>query len=131
MSEKSQRQAVLKRLKDFHAIPVENPVHAGTPDINCSLGWIELKWLRRWPKSPDDIVRIPHFTPRQRRWLRKRWNTDQRAWLLLQCGREWLLFDGAYAAQYVGCMTRRELINVCLKHWTGGLDKRELICWLT
>lgn len=127
MSEKGQRARVVRALKPMHAIPVENRVGvSGTPDVNFSGGWIELKWLRHWPKGEETLVRLDHFTPQQRNWLARRWEVGASAWLLLQVGPEWLLFTGRDAKEYVGRLTRQGLYIVCRARWTKGLKDKEL-----
>lgn len=131
MSESDQRRKVVKYLKPLHAVPVENPIIPGTPDVNYIGGWIELKWLRRWPKLISSTVKIDHFTPQQRHWLRKRWEMGGSAWLLLQVRLEWLLFSGVDAANYVGLVPRPDLYEFARVRWTRGLDRKELIQCLT
>lgn len=105
---------------------VENRVGLGTPDVNCTAGWVELKWLRCWPVRKDTIVRIDHFTVQQRIWLRRRWQANRGAWLLLQCRREWLLFTGEEAAEHVGKVDREGLYKWASIRWTQGLKRGEL-----
>ena len=133
MSESGQRQRVIRALKPLHAIPVENPMRPGTPDVNYADGWIELKWLRRWPKRAETEVKIPHFTPWQRRWLEKRHAISKSGacWLILQVGREWMLFTGRDAAEYVGHLSRKGLYKVARARWPSGLKDKELIECLT
>ena len=130
MSEAGQRARIILALKPLNAIPVENPVRPGTPDVNYVEGWIELKWLRRWPKQADTVVRLEHFTLRQRRWLRDRCKAAGQAWLMLQCGQEWLLFTGQVAHDHVGLVTRKELYNLAQIRWKRGLKDKELVSWL-
>lgn len=128
MSEGTQRAKVIRALKPLHAVPVENRVGVlGTPDVNYIEGWIELKWRRAWPVKPDTPVTLPHFTIQQRRWLKKRWNAGGNSWLLLQVQREWLLFSGRDAADYLGLLTRKGLYKVVRSRWEGGLNNQELI----
>lgn len=128
MSEAGQRRRVLRALRQCHGIPVENTAaRAGTPDVNYAEGWIELKWLRQWPKRATTVVRLPHFRLVQRRWLRDRWRVGGAAWLLLQCRREWLLFDGQTAHDHVGQVTLKELRALARARWEYGLRDRELI----
>ena len=126
MAESNQRGRVVRALKPLDGMAVENPAKPGTPDVNYIEGWLELKWLRRWPARPDTVVAVEHFTPKQRRWLRRRWDRGGSAWLLLQVGREWLLFTGRDAAEYVGRLTREGLYRVARARWTSGLRDEEL-----
>lgn len=127
MSESGQRSRIIRALKPLHAIPVENRVGIGTPDVNYADGWIELKWLRRWPKNPDTVVALDHFTIQQRRWLNRRFNLSYNAWLILQVQREWMLFTGRDAADYVGNMSRSGLYRCARVRWTAGLKNKELV----
>ncbi len=131
MSESTQRGNVIRILKSLHAIPVENRVGVlGCPDVNYVEGWIELKWLRAWPKREATPVTIDHFTRAQRRWLCKRYMAGGNAWMLLQVQREWLLFTGRDAKDYVGFLTRKGLYKVARARWTAGINKEGLIACL-
>lgn len=126
MSESGQRSRVLRALRPLHAIPVENRVLPGTPDVNYIGGWIELKWLRAWPRGEGTTVRLPHFNQQQRNWLNRRHALGGDAWMLLQVKKEWLLFTGRDAREYVGRLTRDGLYRVARMRWTSGLIDKEL-----
>lgn len=126
MSEKTQRQRVVKALRVLDAISVENSAYPGTPDLNFIGGWIELKWARRWPKEKITIFRMEHFTPQQRVWLTRRWRRGGGAWVLLQVGLTWLLFDGPTAAQILGRVNEETLRSKAVKVWERGLNDKEL-----
>lgn len=132
MSEGDMRGRVVKAMRQFDAMAVENRVRPGTPDVNYIGGWVELKWIKRWPKNADiSAVHIDHFTPQQRVWLKNRWRKGGRAFLLLQAaGTDWLLFDGETAAHCLGRATREQLCARALKTWKY-LDEGELRKWLT
>lgn len=100
-------------LKAAHLDPVriENSVGLGTPDINYLHGWIELKYVPSWPKRGGPL-RIPHFTPQQRVFLRRRWLSGGHAWLLLRVETEYLIFSGEIANTYVGYTNREHLYQV-------------------
>lgn len=121
----------MRALSPLDAMAVENPVHPGTPDVNFSVGWIELKWLRRWPSRDTTKVRVESFTKQQRIWLRRRYRLSYNAWFMLQVQREWLLLTGRDAADYVDGLTRRGLYRVCRARWTEGLNEEELRRCLT
>jgi hypothetical protein len=124
------RSNIVKMLAPLNAIPVENPARPGTPDVNYVEGWIELKWLRSWPKRPETVILIDHYTTQQRLWAYKRRKAGGQSWFLLQCKREWILLDGAVAAFTVNRSTKAELISACVAYWGTGLNDRELIYYL-
>ena len=127
MSESDMRKKVVKALQPLNAISVENPCLPGTPDVNYIEGWVELKWLREWPKREDTIVRLEHYTKVQRVWAFRRRRMGGQAWMLIQCGREWILMDGAVAAISLGHCTKAELIQRCAAYSDTGLDSAILI----
>jgi hypothetical protein len=128
MSESGMRQTLIQVLRVLDAIAVENPVYPGTPDINYIDGWIECKWTRHWPAKPNTPVRLDHeLLPQQRVWLKRRRNRGGRAWVMLQHRQEWLLFDGAVAADHLGMSTRHKLIQLAVMYWPDGLNETELI----
>lgn len=130
MSEHDMRSRVVGALKSLDAIAVENPALPGTPDINYTEGWIELKWLRNWPVGSETIVRFEHFTAQQRVRQLQRRLAGGRSWVLVQCRREWLLFDGEVAALHLGQVPRSELYAYAARYWDNGIDERELKAWL-
>ncbi len=121
------RRQVVTVLRPLDAISVENSAYPGTPDVNFVDGWVELKWLRNWPKCETAIVAISHFTPQQRVWLLRRARAGGNVWLLLQCKREWLLFDAQTAARVVGRSSVNELVRWAHTYWPSGLKKDELL----
>lgn len=126
MSESGMRQRVVKELKSLNAVPIENPIRSGTPDVNYVEGWLELKWARAWPKREESLVTCKHFTPQQRNWLWRRWDAGGNVFLLYQCKREWFLFEGDLASKRFGKMTKAQMQMMAYHYWPKGLGKREL-----
>lgn len=132
VSEYNFRQQVVKELQRLGTDPisVENRVRAGTPDVECTLGWLELKYLPEWPKLPETPVRIDHFTNQQRNFLRRRWKAGGGAWLLLRVGSrgviENLLFQGPDAADFVGYLDRAKLESLATLHSYGRITGEDL-----
>lgn len=118
------RSKVVRALKRHHGFAVENPCLPGTPDINYVGGWIELKWLRGWPKRAGTPVAIEHYSPQQRAFHQLRWHHGGAVYLLLQVQSDWLLFDGPTAAKLVGTATREELFQVALETWPSEAAMR-------
>jgi len=133
MSEKAMRQRVCRDLKPFmHPIPVENSCWPGTPDLSITTGWIELKWMKAWPKiAADAPVLIDHYTPQQRIWAQQRHRAGGNVWLMLQVKNEFLLFTGCFAAEALGRVSQSALRHGALKIWPNGYDVQELIEWLS
>lgn len=130
MSESSMRQRLVAALKPLDAVPIENRLKAGTPDVNYIGGWMELKWLRSWPVR-GGIIQLPHFTNGQRLWLRRRGRRGGIAMLVLQVGKHWLFFDWPYACVFIGkTATRLDLEWNAVKQFQHGLKNKELIAWL-
>jgi hypothetical protein len=126
-SETSMRGRVTHALKPLDAIAVENGVLPGTPDVEFIGGWVELKSLDAWPARHETPVRCDHFNPEQRAWLRRRIRRGGKAWLLLRVGKEWLLFDGATAADILGTATRVQLAQATVRHWQRTPTDEELL----
>lgn len=127
---KVMRPAVVKALRSLDAMSVENGAHPGTPDVNHLYGWMELKYLKSWPVRPGTPVRVDHFVPGQRAWIGRRARAGGCVHVLLKVGAEWLLFDGEWAALFLGKMTKGELIEASLGHWTV-FNKKEFAACLT
>lgn len=108
---------------------VENGACPGTPDIECTLGWIECKYLERWP-SRVPIVKCEHYTPQQRVWHVKRSRAGGRVFVMIQIARDYLLFRGEVAAEHLGRVDEATLRSVALGSWHGTIDDRELIAKL-
>ena len=139
--EKNQRQVLVKAMNKcgLDATSVENPAFPGTPDVQHIDGWLELKWLEKWPAREKTTVRLPHFTPQQRCWLMRRWvaNRDRgtnhgEAFLLLYVAetKEHLLFSGEVAALRVAKDgTDRQLL--CDLSLIRTKDLQEIIDYVT
>lgn len=119
-------EALRPLLKGLDPVRVENPMQPGTPDVNITLGWIELKFADGWPPKGGPL-RVDHFTKGQRIWLTRRCRNGGKAWLLLKVGEfEWLLFDGRAAAVYLGHEPRERLYEIVLARWTRKPLLKEL-----
>jgi len=130
MSEKDMRGKVVKALRELDAFAVENPCLPGTPDVNYIGGWLELKWLRSWPKKEETIVKIPHYSPQQKMFHRTRRMKGGAMYVLLQCKREWFVIDGIVAAEHLGECSRN-FIKIMSVRWTPkGFNDLNLLDFL-
>lgn len=130
-SEKSMWEALRPLMKGLDPMRVENLVGIGTPDVNYTRGWIELKYIGGWPvRDPDAIVKVDHFTPQQRVWIMRRALAGGRVFVFLKVGEEWLLFNGGWAARCLGRVGKEHLCRNALAHWTQKPTKEDLQKWL-
>lgn len=127
MSEADQRSKMVKGMRVLHAVPIENRVGIGTPDVNYLDGWIECKWVRRWPVREETIVEIDHFTKEQKLWLRERWRRGGVTGLVLSSGKQWFYFLGPTAARFVGSSNLALLLEVATAYWPSGFNGKELV----
>jgi hypothetical protein len=125
--ETDMRRFVCSALKSLDANAVENALVRGYPDVEFVGGTMELKHLPKWPVRPETIVRVDHFTPIQRGWLRRRAARGGRTWLLLRVDREWLLFKGEVAADVVGCSNAADLRAAATALWATRPTESELV----
>lgn len=101
MKEKDLYKKLRKALTNDRIIlqRIESPMTAsGIPDLCYSYagvnGFIELKYMKQWPKRSDTRVRIPHFSKAQKLWLYRHFEFGNRAFLLIQIEDDYLLFKG-------------------------------------
>lgn len=118
-------QGKLRNVPQFIFQRHEDKFSEGIPDTSFSgmghNGWIELKFAAKWPVRATTPLRLPHYTPEQRIWLREHGEAGGRCWLFLQVGNEYLLFDWR-ASQQVGKATRVELYNLAMAKWDKNIN---------
>lgn len=119
MAEANVSKALMTRLKKVgHATRIENLVGVGMPDVSYCVdgaeGFIENKWRSSWPKDPEGIVTLKHFTAQQRIWIADRARAGGSVFVLLGVGipvTDWLLLDGAFASARLGLASKGELVR--------------------
>jgi hypothetical protein len=126
------RQRIVKILKPLHAVSVENSCGSGTPDINYIGGWIECKCVNTWPKNPSAIVKIPHFTPQQRLWIKKRLQAGGVVQVILKVGRDWVLLpEYSDVANNLGrSWTKEDILKASNSwHWENKLEEKSFLSY--
>lgn len=97
MSESALRALFKRKLSPYaRVVRMESAISAGVPDeYVCARGmsaWVELKHMDAWPVRVSTPVRCPRLRLEQVAWLEEEDAAGGRAFLLLQVGREYLLF---------------------------------------
>lgn len=101
---------------------VENAAGPGTPDVYYTLnsgigGWVELKHAHKWPKNSNTALKIEHFTPQQRSWLRRHGKLGANVFVLLQVENQYFLLDWNDAQNIGGEYWNSQFST---KEWTRG-----------
>ena len=129
----------------WEATRVENPAAPGTPDVYYTLirdeiprskwlgypkmmGWLELKYLHKWPKKESTVITIEHFTPQQKNFIRTHGKAGANIKLLLQVKKDYLLFDWK-SSLLIGKLTQEQMRDECIIAWFPRIDFDEfLLC---
>jgi hypothetical protein len=88
-------------------------------------GWMELKWVARYPVRESTVVRIPHYTDEQRAFLRAKGSAGGMTFLFMKIERDYLLFDHLNAPD-VGMVTASELRALASCVMSGKFDPEKL-----
>lgn len=96
---------------------VETGDRDGIPDVNWRDGWIELKFVEKWPVKPETVVSVPKYYQHQRVWHKRRCLAGGRCHVLIKIGSHVLLFWGDDAADHLGKVPRAELEKIALAIW--------------
>ena len=95
MVERDIQRRLIHQLRHIDARSIEDAFSSGIPDINTAYGWIELKFIRAYPKRDSTPIKIHHFTANQKLFLFRRWSVLQGgAFLLVRIEKDWFLFAG-------------------------------------
>ena len=87
MSEKAMWKALRPLMVGLDPVRIENAVEAGTPDVNYVGGWIELKYLPKWPARATTPIKIAHYTKEQRVFAKRRNAAGGRVFFLSSGGK--------------------------------------------
>ena len=143
-SEASLWKTVSKNMKDFWEVQrVENLVGPGTPDVYVTMNtgnmvWIENKHAHKWPKRPSTPLKLDHFTPQQRSWIRRHGAKCANVFVLLQVDTDYFLLDHIEAQNIGGKhwdeqftpfnkpWVKQDYQDMCSYHWYRHIRYDEL-----
>jgi len=121
---------VREGMKDhWEATRIECHSALGVPDVyytmkgSGSMGWLELKRLEEWPKRINTRIKIQHFTPQQRNFIKDHGKLGANVFMLLQVEEDHLLLTWKTCCYlYDGLFNKRELIQIAEYTCPGKLD---------
>lgn len=118
MAESNARSTLVGITRSLNGFPVENRVGEGTPDFRCVACWIELKWLKAWPRTADiRPVKFNHpLLPSQKRFIQREFAAGGITLVLIVVGRDWMFFDGPYMITAFGTLTRPQMMENAMLH---------------
>ena len=105
---------------------VENKVSKGMPDIHyvneAKSGWIELKYLPKWPKKRISSGLMLN----QSLWLENYSKNQGQAWVLIRIGRDFVaLIDGSKAEKLYNRPCIKDFLNMLPWSRKGNLSKED------
>jgi hypothetical protein len=118
---------------------IETPVSLGVPDVCYVLtwrgvtasGWVELKWLPRFPVKPETAVVIDHLTKDQVLWQESWAAAGGRVCTLLKVGKITLAMTPAVTrAVHERRLTEKALLGAVAPRLAHGIPVNMLMEWL-
>lgn len=115
----------LQRIEDRYSRGVPDVLYAGRIGDNLcfrTLGLVELKFLKAWPKRATTTAALRTFRPEQRAWLKLFGEASNGAvYVLLQVGRTDLLLFHWKVLGTLGCMTQAGTRRLAQWSWQGRM----------
>lgn len=119
---------------EWDANRVDNKLNPGFPDVSYGMrgknGFIELKYLKKWPKHPHTAIDFGSSFRTQRHWITRRHAYGGLCFLFLWVetpSPEWLLMDGDGVANLPHKFTRGDLTKQSAYCWRDWIDQEALI----
>lgn len=126
MSEKNFWVLLRTSMKKMKMYRVENRVMKGMPDVHYirdgQSGWIELKYLKSWPKSRMSIgLRL-----NQSLWLKEYDEHKGQCWVLIRIGRDFVgLIHGRDAKRLFDRPSRKDFFDMMSYKKMGNMKKED------
>ncbi len=126
MSEKNFWVLLRTSMRKLKMYRVENRVMKGMPDVHYILdgqsGWIELKYLKSWPKTRMSIgLRL-----NQSFWLKEYNEHKGKSWVLIRIGRDFIgLISGSNAKRLFDRPSRKDFFEMLEYKKIGNMTKKD------
>ena len=119
----------------WHATRIESSSGNGVPDVSFGLPgkncWIELKYIKEWPKRPSTKVSLP-LRPEQKLWIKQRGDMSGSVWVMARIENDFFLLSYRKALAACEGMNRTDwfVLGNCTDAWTGSINFDVLYNWL-
>ena len=131
MKESSVWQYIRKGLIgcEIHLTRIESSAGNGIPDVSFAIsginGFIELKYIKEWPKRDTTKIKLP-LRPEQRHWIKARMRLSGEIWVIVRIEDYFWLLDGNCAVHAAeNGWTKQEWLEE--QHWHKRIDFKELL----
>jgi hypothetical protein len=112
------------KTKGWHIERVEDYLTDGRPDVEYCVdgvaGWVELKYMKKWPVRPTTPLRMAHLTVSQENWHFHYHRHGGRSYFLIQVDDDYLLHKGEISRE-INNQTQKWHFANCLAHCKGKL----------
>jgi hypothetical protein len=136
MNESSLWQYIREGMKVFwHATRIESSAGNGVPDVSFGIdssqrrqgvnGWIELKYIKEWPKRLSTKVKLP-LRPEQRLWIRQRGRVAGDVWVLCRIEDNFFLLSWSRAEKACEGFDWYEWKKYSHSNWLDKINFNEL-----
>lgn len=113
----------------WHASRIESSAGNGIPDVSFGLpgknGWIELKYIKEWPKRSTTLVKLP-LRPEQKHWIKARGELSGNVWVICRIENMFFLLDYIEAMILCEGGTQDKWVALCTKSWYKRIDFGQL-----
>lgn len=132
MKESTLWQYLRNGLKNYpvHLTRIESSAGNGVPDVSVGITgknlWVELKYIREWPKRPATKVKLP-LRPEQKLWIKQRGSLSGDVWVFVRIGDDFFLLNWGDAIKACDGWTRDEWWDSITDRWYNRVDFDEFI----
>ena len=120
---------IRKGMKPYwQATRIENTTGNGVPDVTYTIvkhGWIELKYIPKWPVRGPTIVKLP-LRPEQKLWIESRGKLARYVWVICRIEDDFFLLNHNQAVESYEGWRREEWIERSQIHWHKKIDFLQL-----
>jgi len=111
------------------ATRIESNAGNGVPDVVFCVpninGFMELKFIKEWPKRPETKVKLP-LRPEQKLWVETRGKRGGNVWVFCRIENSMFLLDNTCSMSACDGWTKEEWFKHSNMNWQGRVNFDEL-----